>query len=138
MPDDSGFDRTARGTVLIVEAEGVLRRLLELEVADVGFGAECASSVPSAIDLLTSRAFDVVLVDTRLAGPALGALLRAGRILCPAARWVVLVPFHDEPALAQALEVGPLACLRLPCTAVELRSVLRLSRTTTTPDRALR
>jgi DNA-binding response OmpR family regulator len=55
-------------TILIVEDEARMRRLLELDLAHAGFQTLSAPDAEAALDLLRRERLDLVLTDLKLPG----------------------------------------------------------------------
>ena len=55
-------------SILIVDDESAIRESLEGVFEDEGYGAESVESGESCLDMLRSKAFDVVLLDIWLPG----------------------------------------------------------------------
>ena len=59
---------TSNATILIVEDEAKMRRLLELNLADDGFQTLSAGDAESGLKLLQNNSVDLVLTDLKLPG----------------------------------------------------------------------
>ncbi len=64
-------------TILIVEYEAKMRRLLELNQADDGFKTLSAGEAETGLSLLASDTVDLVLTDLKLPGKSGIELLQA-------------------------------------------------------------
>jgi len=57
-----------KASILIVEDEPKMRRLLELQLADEGFQAQAAADAEAALRLLAKDPFDLIITDLKLPG----------------------------------------------------------------------
>src|SRR5580698_10179523 len=55
-------------TILVVEDEPKMRRLLELQLGDEGFDARSAADAESGLQLLNREKFDLIVTDFKLPG----------------------------------------------------------------------
>lgn len=60
--------RMSEQTILIVEDDATIARFVELELEHAGFEVVRAADGPSALDLLDSRNFDMIVLDLMLPG----------------------------------------------------------------------
>ena len=59
---------TEKPSILVVEDEAKMRRLLELELADQDFHAQTVADAETALKLLNTNQFDLIVTDLKLPG----------------------------------------------------------------------
>jgi len=59
---------TSKATILIVEDEAKMRRLLELDLGDDGFQTFSAADAETGLKLLQNGSVDLVITDLKLPG----------------------------------------------------------------------
>jgi DNA-binding NtrC family response regulator len=101
-------------SVLVVDDEEPFRLLLERRLTSSKHHVECAASGEAALDRLSNRAFDVVLLDLRM--PGIGGLetlrrIRDEHISCEV---VVLTGEPDYDDCVEAMKLGAFHYLRKP------------------------
>jgi two-component system response regulator AtoC len=57
---------TEKPSILVVEDEAKMRRLLELELADQDFRAQTVADAETALKLLNTNQFDLIVTDLKL------------------------------------------------------------------------
>src|SRR5215469_11718376 len=93
-------------TVLIVEDEAKMRRLLELDLGEDGFTTLSAADAESGLKLLNSQPIDIIVTDLKL--PGLGGLefLQAAKQRNPALPVVVMTAFGSVETAVEAMKSG--------------------------------
>ena len=97
---------TRRFSVLVVDDEPALRKVLRTSLTARGFSVEEASSAEEAIDMVPQGGFDLVLLDINM--PGLGGIgaCRQIRTLMPQIGIVMVTVRDAEHDMIQALEAG--------------------------------
>ena len=97
---------TSKTTVLVVDDEPPLRKVLRTSLTARGFTVEEAGSAERAIDLVGRRPFDLVLLDINM--PGIGGIeaCRRLRALMPQLGIVMVTVRDAESDMVQALEAG--------------------------------
>ena len=89
-------------TVLFVDDEPSIRLALPPILAQQGFSVRVASSVPSALEEISSHRFDVLLSDLNIGKPLDGfVVVRAARTANPLCVAIVLTGYPDFDSAAQ-------------------------------------
>src|SRR5689334_18524579 len=93
-------------TVLIVEDEAKMRRLLELDLGEDGFTTLSAADAESGLKLLREHLVDIVLTDLKL--PGMGGLefLHAAKQFNGALPVVVMTAFGSIETAVEAMKAG--------------------------------
>jgi DNA-binding NtrC family response regulator len=112
-------------TLLIVEDEAKMRRLLELNLGDDGFKTFSAGDVDSALKLLASETVDLVLTDLKLPGKSGLELLQAAKQQDPARPVVVMTAFGSVETAVEAMKAGAGDYVLKPFSLAEIRMVVR-------------
>jgi two-component system KDP operon response regulator KdpE len=97
---------TRRFNVLVVDDEPALRRVLQTSLTARGFTVEEASSAEQAIDIVTQRGFDLVLLDINMPGMGGIGACRRIRSRMPDIGIVMVTVRDAEHDMVQALEAG--------------------------------
>ena len=111
-----GMTSTGIPSVLIVEDEVCIRDVL-VELFDVeGTLVRSAASLASAMSMLASRAFDLIVTDIRLGGQRSGGLqiMAAAGVLSPDATVIALTAFPDDGNRQASLRLGATHFLEKP------------------------
>lgn len=110
-------------TILVVEDDAVLRRVMAELLTFYGCRVDVASDTYRAADLLDRRGYDVVLSDVQLPGHGLSTLDHAHRAQPETP--VILITSLRRPALSRrAVESGAFEVLEKPITGPELRAAI--------------
>src|SRR5215467_11923484 len=112
-------------TILIVEDEAKMRRLLELNLGDDGFKTFSAGEVNTALQLLASETVDLVLTDLKLPGKSGLELLQAAKQQDPARPVVVMTAFGSVETAVEAMKAGASDYVLKPFSLAEIRMVVR-------------
>jgi two-component system KDP operon response regulator KdpE len=125
-------------SVLIVDDEPSLRRVLRASLSAGGFTVEEARSGEEALGIAQNQPFDLVLLDINMPGMGGVEACRRLRVLLPRAG-IVMVTVHDlEDDQVQALEAGAddyvTKPFRLRELIARLRAVLRRTRALETQE----
>ncbi len=111
-------------TILIIEDEAKMRRLLELDLAEDGLHALSAGDAENGLKLLHENAVDLVLTDLRL--PAMDGLefLQAIKRHNPALPGVVMTAFGSVETAVEAMKAGASDYVLKPFSLSEMRMVI--------------
>jgi DNA-binding NtrC family response regulator len=93
-------------TILIVEDEAKMRRLLELNLADGGFQTLSAEDAETGLKLLQNGPVDLVLTDLKLPGMSGLDFLHAVKHLDAALPVVVMTAFGTVETAVEAMKAG--------------------------------
>ncbi|MGH7307242.1 MAG: sigma-54-dependent transcriptional regulator, partial [Candidatus Rokuibacteriota bacterium] len=112
-------------SVLVVDDEEPFRLLIERRLKNSRHHVECAASGEAALDRLSDRTFDVVLLDLRM--PGIGGLetlrrIRNEHIVCEV---VVLTGEPDYDDCVEAMKLGAFHYLRKPTEPRLIEDTLR-------------
>ena len=114
-------------SVLIVEDDPNLAKVLQRALSDLGYVAAMASSAEMAVSEASKRCPDVGLVDVRIEGTLDGidaAEILGSRFGIPI---VFLTDHADDATIERARKTEPYGYLLKPVTSAELRSVIELA-----------
>lgn len=121
----------AKGKLLVMEDEEIVRNILAIILRDMGYDAEFASEGKRAVELYlkakeSGRPFDAVILDLVVPGGMGGeATLRKILETDPGVKAVVSSGYSDDPIIADYGKYGFKAVLAKPYKARELSEVLR-------------
>ncbi len=117
--------KTDRASILVVEDETKLRRLIELQLVEEGFHARTAPDAETGLQLLNRERFDLVLTDFKLPGMSglefLQALKRANASL-PV---VLMTAYGTVESAVGAMKAGASDYVLKPFSLTELMLVIR-------------
>ena len=93
-------------TILIIEDEAKMRRLLELSLGEDGFATLSAADAEAGLQYLRNEAVDLVVTDLKL--PGMGGLefLQAAKRLNSALPVVVMTAFGTVETAVEAMKSG--------------------------------
>jgi DNA-binding NtrC family response regulator len=112
-------------TILIVEDEARIRRLLELDLGEAGFHTFSAADAEKGLDLLRREQIDLALTDLKL--PGMGGLefLQAAKRLNGALPVVVMTAYGTVETAVEAMKAGAADYILKPFALAEIRLVVQ-------------
>jgi len=110
--------------ILIVDDEESLRRVLSLEIEDMGYRVSSAASGPEALPFLERQTIDLCLVDLRM--PGMDGLELLGRIkdLQPLAEVLMLTGHGSIDSAIEAMRQGAYDFVTKPCPLDQLEQLI--------------
>src|SRR6202051_4706731 len=117
--------RQQKATILVVEDEAKMRRLLELQRGEEGFVVHSAADAETGLQLLVREKPDLVVTDLRL--PGMGGLefLQAVKRANGALPVVVMTAYGTVESAVEAMKVGASNYVTKPFSFDELVLVIR-------------
>src|SRR5216684_3794698 len=115
---------TSNATILIVEDEAKMRRLLELNLADDGFQTLSAGDAETGLKLLQNGPVDLVLTDLKLPGMNGLDFLAAVKRFQAALPVVVMTAFGTVETAVEAMKGGASDYVLKPFSLDEMRMVV--------------
>ncbi|HTU42972.1 MAG TPA: sigma-54 dependent transcriptional regulator [Candidatus Aquilonibacter sp.] len=112
-------------TILIVEDEAKMRRLLELNLSDDGFTTLSAGDAEAGMKLLRENTVDLVLTDLKLPGMNGLEFLQAVKRQNSALPVVVMTAFGSVETAVEAMKTGASDYVLKPFSLAEMRLVVR-------------
>jgi DNA-binding NtrC family response regulator len=112
-------------TILIVEDEAKMRRLLELNLGEDGFRTLSAGDAESGVKLLRENTVDLVLTDLKLPGVNGLEFLQAVKRQNAALPVVVMTAFGTVETAVEAMKAGASDYVLKPFSLSEMRMVIR-------------
>ncbi|MCG3177963.1 MAG: Cyclic di-GMP phosphodiesterase [Phycisphaerae bacterium] len=110
--------------VLVLDAEPLLHASIATELADSQAACTMASGVEGACELLRTRPFDALIVDTERPGPGVAELLTTAARVAPDCRVVLVAGAEGRDGLAQGIMMGAEDYVEKPFKPGELAEVL--------------
>src|SRR5579872_5065600 len=111
--------------VLVVDDNEEDRGFIAGVLRGDGFAVETASRGDQAIELLSSRRFDLILTDLVMPGATGFDVLRAARRADAETICVALTSFGSLDSAVDALNLGAYSYLLKPCEEAALRNTIR-------------
>src|SRR4030081_1116924 len=111
-------------TILIIEDEAKMRRLLELKLGDDGFKTLPAGDAETGLKLLDSEPVDLVLTDLKLPGMNGLELLHLAKQQNQARPIVVMTAFGSVETAVEAMKAGASDYVLKPFSLAEMRMVV--------------
>jgi len=111
-------------TILIIEDEAKMRRLLELNLGDDGFKTLSAGDAETGLKLLASEPVHLVLTDLKLPGISGLEFLHAAKQQNPALPIVVMTAFGSVETAVEAMKAGAGDYVLKPFSLAEMRMVV--------------
>src|ERR1700730_16897982 len=112
-------------SILIVEDEAKMRRLLELQLADEGFRATTAPDAEAGLQLLHKDHFDLVVTDFKLPGMTGLEFLQAVKRANAAIPVIIMTAYGTVESAVEAMKVGASDYVLKPFSLAELVLVIR-------------
>ena len=111
-------------TILIVEDEAKMRRLLELNLGDDGFTTLSAGDAETGLKLLQENGVDLVVTDLKLPGMSGLEFLQAVKRQNAALTVVVMTAFGTVETAVEAMKTGASDYVLKPFSLTEMRMVI--------------
>jgi len=111
-------------TILIIEDEAKMRRLLELNLGDDGFKTVSAGDAETGLNLLASEPVHLVLTDLKLPGMSGLDFLQTAKQQNPALPIVVMTAFGSVETAVEAMKAGASDYVLKPFSLAEMRMVV--------------
>ncbi len=111
--------------ILVVDDEEPMRHLLALVLRDRGYAVRAVASGEQALRELSTREYDLVLSDVRMAGMDGMVLLREVQSRHPGLTVIVMSAYGSHEAAIEAMKAGAYDFLSKPFTPDEVALVLR-------------
>jgi DNA-binding NtrC family response regulator len=112
-------------TILIVEDEAKMRRLLELNLSDDGFTTLSAGDAETGLKLLRENSVDLIVTDLKLPGINGLEFLQAVKRQNAALPVVVMTAFGTVETAVEAMKAGASDYVLKPFSLNEMRMVVR-------------
>src|ERR1700688_2589877 len=112
-------------TILIVEDEAKMRRLLELNLGEDGFTTLSAGDAETGVKLLRENNVDLVVTDLKLPGMNGLEFLQAAKRQNAALPVVVMTAFGSVETAVEAMKAGASDYVLKPFSLSEMRMVIR-------------
>ncbi len=112
-------------TILIVEDEAKMRRLLELNLGEAGFATLSAEDAESGLKLLHENSVDLVVTDLKLPGMDGLEFLQAIKRQNAALPVIVMTAFGSVETAVDAMKAGAADYVLKPFSLNEMRMVIR-------------
>jgi DNA-binding NtrC family response regulator len=112
-------------TILIVEDEAKMRRLLELELGEAGYETLSAADAEAGLDILRKEQVQLVLTDLKL--PGMGGLefLQAAKRVYSTLPVVVMTAYGTVETAVEAMKAGATDYVLKPFSLAEMRLVVQ-------------
>jgi DNA-binding NtrC family response regulator len=117
--------KTEKASILIVEDEPKMRRLLELQLAEEGFQARIAADAETGLQMLGKESFDVVVTDLKLPGMSGLEFLQAVKRVNADLPVVIMTAFGTVESAVDAMKAGASDYVLKPFSLAELVLVVR-------------
>jgi two-component system, NtrC family, response regulator AtoC len=111
-------------TILIIEDEAKMRRLLELNLGEDGFKTLSAGDAEAGLKLLASEPVHLVLTDLKLPGMNGLEFLQTAKQQSPALPIVVMTAFGSVETAVEAMKAGASDYVLKPFSLAEMRMVV--------------
>ena len=112
-------------TILIIEDEARMRRLLELDLGEAGFQTFSVRSAEDGLDLLRREHVDVVLTDLKLPGSSGLELLQSVKRQHAALPVIVMTAYGTVETAVEAMKAGASDYILKPFSLAEMRIVVQ-------------
>jgi len=117
--------RQEKASILVVEDEAKMRRLLELQLGEEGFAVHSAADAEAGLQLLVREKPDLVVTDLRLPGMSGLEFLQAVKRVNAALPVVVMTAYGTVESAVEAMKDGASDYVTKPFSLAELVLVIR-------------
>jgi DNA-binding NtrC family response regulator len=112
-------------SILIVEDEPKMRRLLELQLAEDGFLSRAAPDAETGLQLLSKHSFDLIVTDFKLPGMSGLEFLQAVKRINANLPVVIMTAYGTVESAVEAMKAGASDYVLKPFSLAELVLVIR-------------
>jgi DNA-binding NtrC family response regulator len=112
-------------SILIVEDEAKMRRLLELSLGEEGFTTHAAADAETGLKLLNQQQIDLVVTDFRLPGMNGLEFLQAVKRVNASLPVVVMTAYGSVESAVEAMKIGASDYVLKPFSLAEMALVIR-------------
>jgi two-component system, NtrC family, response regulator AtoC len=117
--------KTDKPSILIVEDEAKMRRLLDLQLAEEGFNARSAGDAETGLQILGKEPFDLVVTDFKLPGMSGLEFLHAVKRVNADLPVIVMTAYGTVESAVDAMKAGASDYVLKPFSLAELVLVIR-------------
>jgi DNA-binding NtrC family response regulator len=112
-------------TILVVEDEAKLRRLIELQLAEDGFITNSAPDAETALDILRKQTFNLIITDFKLPGMTGLEFLHAVKNINANVPVIMMTAYGTVESAVDAMKAGASDYVLKPFSLAELMLVIR-------------
>jgi len=116
---------TEKPSILIVEDEAKMRRLLELQLAEEGFRAQTAADAETGLQLMHREKFDLAVTDFKLPGMSGLEFLQAVKRIDLDLPVIIMTAYGSVESAVEAMKHGASDYVLKPFSLAELVLVIR-------------
>ena len=117
--------KAKKESILVIEDEPKMRRLLELQLAEEGFHARTASDAETGLQLLNKDSCDLVVTDFKLPGMSGLEFLQAVKRIDANLPVVIMTAYGTIESAVEAMKAGASDYVLKPFSLAELVLVIR-------------
>ena len=117
--------KTEKPSILVVEDEAKLRRVLELQLSDEGFRARSAPDAETGVQLLSTESFDVIVTDFKLPGMTGLEFLQSVKRIDANMPVIIMTAYGTVESAVDAMKAGASDYVLKPFSLAELVLVIR-------------
>ena len=112
-------------SILVIEDESKMRRLLELQLAEEGFRAQTVADAEAALRLMNGEKFDLAVTDFRLPGMSGLEFLQAVKRIDAHLPVIIMTAYGSVESAVEAMKHGASDYVLKPFSLAELVLVIR-------------
>jgi len=116
---------TEKASILVVEDEAKMRRLLELQLSEEGFRAQTAADAETALRLINGDKFDLAVTDLKLPGMSGLEFLQAVKRIDANLPVIIMTAYGSVESAVEAMKHGASDYVLKPFSLAELALVIR-------------
>ena len=116
---------TEKPSILVVEDEAKMRRLLELQLSEEGFRAQTAADAETALRLINGDKFDLAVTDLKLPGMSGLEFLQAVKRIDANLPVIIMTAYGSVESAVEAMKHGASDYVLKPFSLAELALVIR-------------
>jgi DNA-binding NtrC family response regulator len=111
--------------ILIVEDEKIVRESLRSWLVELGCSVEVTSDGEEALNQISEKEFDLVILDLRLPGKDGLQVLKDARLKKPQLKGIIITAYPAEATMAEAMEIGAVDFLSKPINLPKLEKLIQ-------------
>ena len=111
-------------SILIVEDESKMRRLLEISLADDGHSVRCVGDAETGLRTLAAEPADLVVTDLKLPGMSGLEFMQAAKRINASVPMIVMTAYGSVETAVEAMKAGASDYVLKPFTMAEMKLVI--------------
>jgi DNA-binding NtrC family response regulator len=112
-------------TILVIDDDAMILEAVKIIFEDMGYSVQTTSDPILGTDEATTRDYDLIITDVRMAARSGAEVVEAVRARKPAARVLVITAFPGDPLAERAIRAGAIGLLKKPFEIAKILEFLQ-------------